>query len=171
LGDLELLAIAARLGSDVPFFLAAGPQLCTGDGSDLAPLALPLDYTVLLVLPTSVRKESTAAVYRRFDERSGGLGFDARKARLIRALERVGTPRDLALLPRNDLVSSPLAETLEGLGSFRADVSGAGPVVYALFEHVRDAEHAADKLREMGAVDSVSLTRPVAAAAPPAVRP
>jgi 4-diphosphocytidyl-2-C-methyl-D-erythritol kinase len=161
LGDPELRAIAARLGADVPFFLADGPQLCTGDGSVLTALSLPLDYAVLLVLPAGLHKESTAAVYRRFDERRGGVAFDTRRARLLAALEDVETSPDLASLPRNDLGSSPLAETLEGLGAFRADVSGAGPAVYALFESAHDAEHAAGELRRAGAIDEVWLTRPL----------
>ncbi len=45
---------------------------------------------------------------------------------------------DLADLPPNDLASSPLADELRDLGAVRADVTGAGPVVYALFAD-RDA--------------------------------
>ncbi len=37
-------------------------------------------------------------------------------------------------LPRNDLAASPLSDELVGLGAFRADVTGAGPVVYGLFD-------------------------------------
>ena len=162
LDEPELHALAKQLGSDVPFFLADGPQLCTGDGSDLTPLVLPLDYTVLLALPLGVRKESTAAVYRRFDERRGERGFEVRAARLREALERVDVARDLESLPRNDLASSPLASLLEGLGAFRADVSGAGPAVYALFEHPPDAERAAGELDAERAA-AVSLTRPLGA--------
>ena len=44
-----------------------GPKLGTGDGSTLEPLALPQDYAVLLLLPDGAVKESTAAVYGRFD--------------------------------------------------------------------------------------------------------
>jgi hypothetical protein len=40
---------------------------------------------------------------------------------------------DLADLPLNDLASSPLSAELRALGAFRADVTGAGPVVYGLF--------------------------------------
>ena len=39
----ELHALAATVGADVPFFLRAGPQLGTDDGSDLVPLDLPTD--------------------------------------------------------------------------------------------------------------------------------
>ncbi len=154
----ELHELAARIGADVPFFLRDGPQLAAGDGSDLSPLELPLDFVVLLVLPGGERKESTATVYHRFDQRAGAAGFDERRAALLEALEVVARPRDLAALPRNDLASSPLSDELERLGAFRADVSGAGPAVYGLFEHEGDAERAARELRGAG---RTWLTRPV----------
>ena len=47
----ELDEVASRIGADVPFFLRDGPQLATGDGSELAPLDLPHEYVVLVVLP------------------------------------------------------------------------------------------------------------------------
>jgi 4-diphosphocytidyl-2-C-methyl-D-erythritol kinase len=58
--DLEHLA--AELGADVPFFLREGPQLGTGDGSEVEPLELPQDFWVVLVLPRGITKRSTAAV-------------------------------------------------------------------------------------------------------------
>jgi 4-diphosphocytidyl-2-C-methyl-D-erythritol kinase len=138
----ELTALAARLGADVPFFLASGPQLGRGDGSELLPLRLPQDFWVVLVLPEGAAKGSTAAVYRRFDERDGADGWEERRAALEAAVAHVARPRDLAALPRNDLAASPLAAELEALGAFRADVTGAGPAVYGLFHHRRHAEAA-----------------------------
>lgn len=143
----RLHELGRRLGADVPFFLRDGPQLGEDDGTHLAPLDLPQDYWVLLVLPRSATKPSTAAVYASFDARHGERGFGRRREALRGALNAVRRPRDLAALPPNDLASSPLAEELAGLGAFRADVSGAGPVVYALFHHRAAAERAA---REVG---------------------
>jgi 4-diphosphocytidyl-2-C-methyl-D-erythritol kinase len=140
----RLHELAARVGADVPFFLRPGPQLGTGDGSALRPLDLPQDYFVLLALEHGARKASTAEVYARFDEAEG---FEERRARLLAALESARRSRDLADLPKNDLVSSPLAARLEELGAFRADVSGAGPVVYALFQKRSAAEVAARAIR------------------------
>ncbi len=154
----ELHDIAAGLGADVPFFLQAGTRLATGDGTALAPIELPHEYLVVLVLPDSQSKESTEDVYRRFDERDGARGFDDRRAALLATLRSVEEAHDLAHLPRNDLVSSPLAEQLEELGAFRADVSGAGPTVYGLFDRLIDAEHAATTLRRAG---PTRLVRPV----------
>jgi 4-diphosphocytidyl-2C-methyl-D-erythritol kinase len=62
----------------------------------------------------------------------------------------VRRPRDLAVLPSNDLAASPLADELRGLGAFRADVTGAGPAVYGLFHHKRTAQAAKRALRKAG---------------------
>ena len=145
----RLHSLAAELGSDVPFFLTAGPQLATGRGVDLEPLDLPQDFWIVLVLPRNEQKRSTAHVYDAFDNAGG---FDERRDALLAALEAVRRPVDLAALPPNDLASSPLAGELLAEGAFRADVSGAGPAVYGLFVHERDATTAADRFRGSGRV-------------------
>ena len=142
--------MASELGADVPFFLASGPQLGEGDGSRLTPLDLPQDYWVVVVLPRGATKESTAAVYERFDARDGADGWEARRAELGAALAEVRRPRDLAALPPNDLASSPVAERLRALGAFRADVTGAGPAIYGLFHHRAAAEAARRELEPDG---------------------
>jgi 4-diphosphocytidyl-2-C-methyl-D-erythritol kinase len=146
----ELERLAAELGADVPFFLRSGPQLGEGDGSRLRPLDLPQDFWVTLWLPTGVGKASTAAVYERFDQRAGEEGFEGRRAALLDALSRVRRATDLHLLPGNDLADSPLTGELRQHGAFRAGVSGAGPALYGLFLHRRQAAAAAAALRRRG---------------------
>lgn len=150
LGHDRLVEIAATLGADVPFFLHDGPRLATADGTSLAPLALPDDYAVVLVLPRGALKSSTQAVYEAFDEGQGERGFAGRRARLHAALAGLVRAADLAVLPPNDLASSPLADELRALGAFRADVTGAGPVVYGLFADVEAAVAAAIALGGRG---------------------
>lgn len=152
-GD-DLHRLAATLGADVPFFLEPGPKLGRGAGADLELLELPLDYHVLLLLPSGAVKQSTASVYEAFDERRGAEGFEERLSALEEALRRA----DLAGLPPSDLASSPAAPALEELGAFRADVTGAGPVVYGLFESRGAAETAARAAESLG---RVWLTEPV----------
>jgi 4-diphosphocytidyl-2-C-methyl-D-erythritol kinase len=146
----QLTVIAAGLGADVPFFLTQGPQLGEGDGTELSPLELPQDYYVVLVLPSGATKASTGAAYAAFDERGGVKGFRTRRSALRRALARVERPRDLAALPPNDLVTSPVADELLARGAFRADVSGAGPTVYGLFTRRDDAVAARKALGPLG---------------------
>lgn len=148
-GD-TLATVARGLGADVPFFLTSGPQLGEGTGADLTALELPQDYWVVLVLPRDRRKDSTAAAYAAFDRRDGGDGYAERRAELEQRLALIRRPRDLADLPPNDLASSPLAGELRELGAFRADVSGAGPVVYGLFHHRERAAAVERALRSRG---------------------
>jgi len=151
----ELHALASGIGADVPFFLASGPQLGSGDGTELAPLGVspgfwPQDFWVLVLLPCDVAKTSTADVYAAFDARAGAEGWDDRRRALLDALGRTTTARDLANLPPNDLASSPFAGEMRAAGAFRADVSGAGPAVYGLFLDRPDAEAARRSLKRFG---------------------
>lgn len=144
----RLHELAASLGADVPFFLAEGPQLGEGDGTVLTPLALPQAFTALLVLEDGAAKPSTASVYADFDRRNGADGYPERRALLLEAL----AAGDLAALPANDLATSLLAAELRDLGAFRADVTGAGPAVYGLFDDPAAAAAAEARLRPRGRV-------------------
>jgi 4-diphosphocytidyl-2-C-methyl-D-erythritol kinase len=146
----RLQELAAQVGADVPFFLHDGPQLGTGHGATLEPLDLPQDFAVLLLLPKGAHKASTAEIYADFDRRGGETGFEERAAALRAALASVRRPRDLAKLPPNDLASSPLSAELRAHGAFRADVSGAGPTLYGLFNRTADAKRAARALGHLG---------------------
>jgi 4-diphosphocytidyl-2-C-methyl-D-erythritol kinase len=146
----ELRRLAAGIGADVPFFLADGPQLGSGDGSDLAPLDLPQDFWAVVLLPHDVEKASTADVYTAFDVRDGARGWDERRRALLDGLARITSPFDLAALPPNDLASSPLLAEISAAGAFRADVSGAGPALYGLFLDRADADAAKRSLSRFG---------------------
>jgi 4-diphosphocytidyl-2-C-methyl-D-erythritol kinase len=145
-----LAQVAARLGADVPFFLTPGPKLAEGAGERLRGLDLPQDYWALVALPRGAEKIATADVYARFDEARGSAGFAERHARLLDALAAVRRPRDFARFPPNDLAAAagggPLAEELLAGGAFHADVSGAGPAVFALYHRRPDAREAARRL-------------------------
>ncbi|HWM12990.1 MAG TPA: hypothetical protein VNO56_00755 [Gaiellaceae bacterium] len=150
LGPERLHALAASLGADVPFFLEPGPKLAEGAGEHLTLLDIPQDFWVLIALPAGAAKRSTAVVYSRFDELGGGPGFEERRRELLAGLGLCRRPRHLAALPPNDLAEAtgrpPLVAELVRAEAFRADVSGAGPAVYALFHRREDARAAARSL-------------------------
>ena len=120
---------------------------------------LPTDYVVSLLCPRGASKDSTAAVYRQFDERDGAAGFEERRAGLLRrarAREGRAGPRDA---PRERSRIAPLRQELEAHGAFRADVTGAGPVVYGLFDdRKRQRSKPRRRLRDAG---RTWLVRPV----------
>jgi 4-diphosphocytidyl-2-C-methyl-D-erythritol kinase len=149
-GDERLHELAEAIGADVPFFLRSGTQLGSGSGTTLEPVEIPQAFVVCLLLPDDQAKTSTAAVYAAFDARSGAEGFAARASALRASLAAIRRPRDLGSLPPNDLAGSTHAASLLEAGAFRAGVSGAGPMVYGLFEQRADAERARASLAQRG---------------------
>jgi 4-diphosphocytidyl-2-C-methyl-D-erythritol kinase len=146
----QLLELAAELGSDVPFFLEPGPKLAEGRGEVLVPLELPQDFWVLVAIERGAKKRATADVYARFDALRAGEGFEARRAAVRTVATSCRRPRDLARLPPNDLAEAAGGSALPALlleaGAFRADLTGAGPSIYGLFNRREQAEAARKRL-------------------------
>jgi 4-diphosphocytidyl-2-C-methyl-D-erythritol kinase len=65
LGEPVLATLAAQLGSDVPFFLRAGPAMARGRGEILSPRPLPQTFHLLLIKPPFAVE--TAWAYRQWD--------------------------------------------------------------------------------------------------------
>ena len=68
LGPVDLIEIATKLGSDVPFFLVGGRALGQGTGASVSPLK-DCETKYLIVISPRV-KVSTAAAYNELDGRS-----------------------------------------------------------------------------------------------------
>jgi 4-diphosphocytidyl-2-C-methyl-D-erythritol kinase len=161
--------LAAALGSDVPFFLAAGPALVEGRGERIA--ALPWlrdadpahDRPGLLVVTPSCGISTPAAV-RAWDEGARVAGGAARLAssHLADELSR-GRLRVTDLLARASVLAAandlaPAAMVVEpGLVPFRrallrllgrpVGLSGSGPTHWALYPSHAEAASAADAVR------------------------
>ena len=70
--DEQIHALAARLGSDVPFFLVGGTALGLGRGEEVYPLEnLPRYHVVLVIPPFGV---ATKDAYQWLDEGGKGVG-------------------------------------------------------------------------------------------------
>lgn len=68
LSPSELVDLASRLGSDVPFFIHKGTALIEGKGEKVTPLpSLPSTYFVLLVPPLPKITGKTKEMYSRLD--------------------------------------------------------------------------------------------------------
>jgi 4-diphosphocytidyl-2-C-methyl-D-erythritol kinase len=136
-----LLALAARLGGDVPSLLAPGRTLMTGAGEHVRPLALPGTFA-LVILP-SEHGLSTPAVYREFDR----LGVRRTPEELAELEARGGelpVHNDLqdaarSLCPPIDAALAAVAAT----GAADVLVSGSGPTVFGLYDDPERARAAA----------------------------
>ena len=163
--QVQLLEMAAQLGSDMPFCLGGGTQLCFGRGEVLEPLELkdPPDFSVLLIKhPES--SVSTPWAYGRCRDQRGDFyltreeEFEQRRQSLrtgplLSALRGVGSMPPL----RNDLqavVEPDVASVREGLALLRrasdalvVAMSGSGPSLFALFPDAAAAERAQQQLQ------------------------
>jgi 4-diphosphocytidyl-2-C-methyl-D-erythritol kinase len=128
-----LQALAAELGSDVPFALLGGTAVGSGRGEDVAPALARGSYH--WVLAFGHHGLSTATVYRRYDELRPRAAPPQVPADLMNAL-RSGDPRLLGRALTNDLELAALdlqprlrtvLQTGLEYGALGALVSGSGP--------------------------------------------
>ncbi|NYD43308.1 4-(cytidine 5'-diphospho)-2-C-methyl-D-erythritol kinase [Nocardioides panaciterrulae] len=145
--DDDLLAIAAELGSDVPFALLGGTAVGTGRGEIVTPVADHGSWWWVLAL--SARGMSTPAVYRHFDELHPDASPEPPPADALLAALDSGDPARLAATLHNDLqapafdLRPDLADRIargEAEGALRGLVSGSGPTCVFLCgsgEHAR----------------------------------
>jgi 4-diphosphocytidyl-2-C-methyl-D-erythritol kinase len=138
----ELMALAAELGSDVPFALVGGTAIGSGHGEVVTPLMSQGEYWwVVLESPTGL---STPAVYREFDAMHAGAAVadpeipDALIAALrAHDIEALGAALSNDLQPAALRLRPELADALETgrLNSAHgAVVSGSGPSCLFLCE-------------------------------------
>jgi len=138
--------IAAKIGSDVPFFLHGGAAHCTGRGEHVEPLRDLKPLRLLLLVPaTSEGPGKTARRYGALLPRD--LSDGHRSWRLAQRIARGAPPptADLvnsfeAVVERTDAELVAHYATLRSVGAPHLHLCGAGPTVYALVqEDVRAA--------------------------------
>jgi 4-diphosphocytidyl-2-C-methyl-D-erythritol kinase len=167
----QLMALAAELGSDVPFCLVGGTALGTGRGEQVSPVLARGTYH--WVLGCSERGLSTKAVYAEHDRLRRRDGTPQVRPQLMSALV-TADPVELGAALHNDLQAAALSlrpELQEGLdigrecGALGALVSGSGPTLMFL---ASGPEHALDLATALAGSqvcdDVVRATGPVAGA-------
>ncbi len=145
----ELLQFAARLGSDVPFFLLGTPlALAWGRGERLFRLpGLPAAPGLVLCPPLMI---STGEAYGWIDEarQGGGAG---RRGGLALGQQAVSTWGDVARMSGNDFETPVFErrpairaafEALAGTRPFMCRLSGSGSALFALYRNPAAADEA-----------------------------
>jgi 4-diphosphocytidyl-2-C-methyl-D-erythritol kinase len=143
----ELLQLAAKLGSDVPFQMS-GARLAVGwhRGERLLRLPpLPPAPGLILVPPSGV---GTADAYRWLDAARTG---PVRRGAVLLDLDAVSTWGDVARMAGNDFEAPVFAERpairtafekLVGTGPMLCRLSGSGCAVFAVYRTVQDRDDA-----------------------------
>ena len=155
-------AVAAHLGSDVPFFLAGGPALVEGRGERVAPLrglhGVPgvLLVTPFVPVPTpdvfaafdAIRTHGDGAVRMSSTHLAEELRGPISAADLVARAGVLASANDL--LPATALVVPalvPFKRALSRLLRRPVGLSGSGPTLWALYASEAEAADAADVVR------------------------
>ena len=161
----ELAAMAAKLGSDVPFFLTGGTALGSGRGDEISPLPDALPQRLVVAWPDLPARDKTAQAYaalkpehysdgtatERLAERLSGGGSVANDD-----LHNVFEPA----LPSIDATAGLLFADAHALG--RPHLAGSGPAFFFLLAQAEPAEPIIQGLTSMG-LDAIE-THTIAAA-------
>jgi 4-diphosphocytidyl-2-C-methyl-D-erythritol kinase len=143
----ELLQLAARLGSDVPFFMTGAPlALAWGRGDRLLRLPpLPAAPVLLLTPPEGI---GTADAYAWVD---GVRGAGARRGAVALDLDALSRWGDIGRMSGNDF-ESPAFERMPGVrAAFEAlagthplvcRMSGSGSTLFGVYRSARDRDDA-----------------------------
>lgn len=150
LGRDDLRALAAELGSDVPFCVVGGTALATGRGTSLAQVLCRGNFS--WVVCTSDEPLATAEVYRAWDEHCTPSEIEPDAVlQALRSQDAVA----LGAALHNDLEPAAFTlqpelkaarEALVEAGALGAVLSGSGPTLLALCEDKPAAEALAQRV-------------------------
>lgn len=144
---IDLMPLAAMLGSDVPFFLNGPAVLASGRGEILAPLPAPNANWVVLVTPRIAIPDKTRTMYAAVDSAwwSDGSLVDA----IARDLPALPATAPFNVFERALLTQFPetvsVRERLLAAGAPFAALTGAGPTFYTLVPDDSAAWEIADR--------------------------
>ncbi|MDP3046197.1 MAG: 4-(cytidine 5'-diphospho)-2-C-methyl-D-erythritol kinase [Chloroflexota bacterium] len=156
LGSEALADLAARLGSDVPFFFLGGAtSLARGRGELLEPLPPLADLWVVLTVPPVIIPHKTKALYAAltpadFSDGSASLHL----AQQLRAGDRLPFQALRNVFERPAFALYPLIasyrEAMLAAGAPFVRLSGSGPALFTLYHARRDARALVHRLAGEG---------------------
>lgn len=161
--EVDLPALAAGLGSDVPFFLWGGTALALGRGELVFPLREAPSRAVLLVRPA--RALSTREVYQAYDRRLTSGEEGSTISRFLRNLYSEARDSDFVLNDLEAVAAGILPEIRDLLDAIRrqgaeaAALSGSGSAVFGLFTDESEADRAREALDRHPAAETTWLCR------------
>jgi 4-diphosphocytidyl-2-C-methyl-D-erythritol kinase len=157
LSEAELLEMAAKIGSDVPYCLQGGTALARGRGEVLEKLPDCPFFWVVLALPAGARI-STAAAYRSFNRNYlarpslfplvGAIKEGSRKEIRQWFCESLTNTLETADLPEAQTYIN-LKQQLLSYG-FKPLLSGSGPTLFMFFDYLMEARSALQAVEQSG---------------------
>lgn len=146
-----LRALAAGLGSDVPFFLGPRAALATGRGEVLTPLEgyrCPFWFAVVMP-PVTVGTAGAYALVAPDDRRRPDLAAAVRSNDLDRWRRELSNDFEAPITAREPAIAAE-RHRLWAAGAGYAAMTGSGAAVFGVFEGEADARAAAEEARARG---------------------
>ena len=156
LGKEKLLELAAKLGSDVPFFLHGGAVLMEGRGEIITPLSLLPETWLVIMIPDVPRPvNKTARLY------AGLQANHFTDGRITeRMLQSIGGSRTLPPELLFNTFENVAFEQYTGLKSYRNHIlktgandihlAGSGPALFSLVKNKAEGEELVERLQGQG---------------------
>jgi len=143
----ELLNIAAKTGSDVPFFIGTGMSIVQGRGEIIHQINLPMDYYIVLIVPKFV--VNTGEAYSNLrnyltppDNVSNLLNCDSDELFWDLVPEFANSFNDLILEQHPEVADH--FRLLEDFGAEYVSVSGSGSSYFGIFRNRENAISASE---------------------------
>jgi 4-diphosphocytidyl-2-C-methyl-D-erythritol kinase len=159
-----ILLLAAKLGSDVPFFVDGGCQFCFGRGEILEKYNSKFDYGVILLKNPNI-SISTIDTYKKYSKEFCPKFFtETQKTKNIRndlringfkdnkfLGQRIKVKNDLQVIveKENDSVKKALYLLSNLQNCFSFSMSGSGPTCFALFKNINIATEVFEQNHKM----------------------
>ena len=145
--ESEILALAAELGSDVPFCLLGGRAVCRGRGELIEPVFSPTNLHFVIAIADG-EQVSTPAAYRALDDMYSD--FDGSVKREAPDLTKLYNIFENAVFPTCSKAEM-LKKRMVELGATASLMSGSGPSIFGIFDSEFSAKAAVDIISKDGA--------------------
>ena len=160
--DDRLEALAAELGSDVPFCISGGSAIAKGRGEVILPLPDMPETYVVLAKPKNL-DISTAWVYKNYNpgrivntpgiwQIAENIGNGAKAM-----VPYMGNVLETVTIPAHPQIALIKARMLNA-GAYFSMMSGSGPTVFAFAENKETAENIAEALKDFELETAITTT-------------
>jgi len=149
LPQADLLELAARLGSDVPFFLTGQAGIASGRGEIIEPYTIDRGYVVLLVIPDFTISTKWAYTNVKIDltpQKKQNILYKLCSCGLNRSFKDLDNSFRELLENEHDFYRETRAAMLDA-GALMSIPSGSGSTMFGLFDNKTRAEAAMKRLR------------------------
>ena len=152
----QLLQLASRLGSDVPFFLYGGTTLGEGRGERVSPLpTFPPSWVVLFRPPVAIPLNKTEYLYTSLNPSCFNEGQFT--SRMVALLRQGGEPPISSLYNAFEIIAFSVYAGLEehwrhfsALGADNIHLAGSGPTLFTIVRDMAQGEKLHSSLTSKG---------------------